>query len=345
MPRDPSKTEPPTPFRLEEAKRRGYIPRSREVTSLLVIIGVLVLLWFTGKAVLSGFSEGISTFFTGVQPGGILSVVVSLIMKILAPVFLVAVLFAVIGSLIQTGATFTTKTLEPNLEKLNPVKGLQRFVSLQGVVELLKSVAKIAIAGYIAFAILKAEAFGISEIAGYDVGGILSKASRTIFKVVIYSSIALGLIAILDYFYQRWEWYQSLWMTKTEVREELKRYEGDPAVKGRLRRRMREITRLRMIAEVPRADVVITNPTHVAVALRYERGKMKAPKVVAKGMGYLATRIIEIAKEHGVTIYRDPPLAWALYKSAEIGDFIPPALYRAVAQVLAYVMKLKGIQV
>ena len=343
--RDPSKTEPPTPQRISEAKSKGHLPKSREITSFLVLIGTLVSLWYLGKGIFGGFSEGVVSFFGRAvfEPSDdLFAMIFLLIAKILLPVLAVAAILAVVGNLIQTGPITTPNMLSPNLDKLNPMKGLKRVFSPTSLIEVAKSIVKISVAGFVVFMVLRSQSPKLSEMLGLDISGILSGAASIVFKVILYSSIMLVAVAILDYFWQRREWYYSLWMTKSEVKEEMKRYEGDPLVKSRLRRRMLQIARLRMMAEVPRADVVITNPVHIAVALKYEKGRMKAPRVVAKGMGYIAQKIKELAQQNNVIIYEDPPLAWAIFKSTEIGDFVPPSLYRAVAQVIAYVMRVKG---
>jgi len=172
----------------------------------------------------------------------------------------------------------------------------------------------------------------IDEFFGIDISESLSRSYSFVAKLVGIIIAFLAFLSVADYIWQRWDWWKSLMMSRSELKEEMRRYEGDPTVRGRVRRRMFEMARLRMMAEVPRADVVITNPTHIAIALKYERGKMRAPRVVAKGMNFLAQRIVEVAKENNVPIYQDPPLAWALYKSTNIGEYIPENLYKAVAK-------------
>ncbi len=335
------KTEPPTPHKIEEAKQRGFVPRSREITGLFVLIAIVVFLWFAGERVISSFGEGMGVMGASEVSGGVISFLLNIVVKIIFPVLIIAFIFAVVGNVVQTGFTLSTKAFEPKVEKFNPAENAKRIFSTRGLVEFTKSVAKASFILGILFTIVIFSYTKIDEFFGLDTSHMLPKSASFVLKVIAIILFFLVVLSVVDYAWQRWDWWRSLMMSRSELREEMRRYEGDPQVRGYIKRRMFEMARVRMMAEVPRADVVITNPTHIAVAIKYERGKMKAPQVVAKGMNYIAQKIVEIAKENDIPIYQDPPLAWALYKTTKIGDFIPENLYKAVAKVLAYVIMLK----
>jgi len=338
------RTEPPTPHKIEEARERGFVPKSREIVGLAILLSFFIFLWFAGKKIIDGFSEGMNIMGASELSGGVISFALDIIWKIAIPIFIVAIVAAIIGNVIQTGFFFAPKALEPKIEKFSPAQNFSRIFSLRNFVEFVKSAGKASIILGVLFLFLYISYSKIDELFGIDISDSISKSASLTAKIF---GIIIGFLAVLsiaDYIWQRWDWWKSLMMSRSELREEMRRYEGDPTVKGRIRRRMFEMARIRMMAEVPRADVVITNPTHIAVAIKYERGKMKAPRVVAKGMNFIAQKIVEIAKENNVPIYQDPPLAWTLYKSVNVGDYIPESLYKAVAKVLAYVIMLKQKQ-
>lgn len=335
------KTEPPTPHKIEEARQRGFVPKSREITGLIILISIVVFLWFAGERIITSFGEGMEIIGVQGVSGNVISFLLNILVKIIFPILLIAFIFAVVGNIIQTGFVISTKAFEPRAEKFNPAENAKRIFSTRGLVEFTKSVAKASFVLGILFAVLFISRSKIDEFFGIDISGILPKSASFVLKVVSIIIFFLVVLSVVDYAWQRWDWWRSLMMSRSELKEEMRRYEGDPQVRGYIRRRMFEMARIRMMAEVPRADVVITNPTHIAVALKYERGKMKAPQVIAKGMNYIAQKIVEIARENNIPIYQDPPLAWALYKTTKVGDFIPENLYKAVAKVLAYVIMLK----
>jgi flagellar biosynthetic protein FlhB len=338
------KTEPPTPHKIEEARERGFVPKSREIVGLAILLAFFIFLWFVGKKIIDGFSEGMNIMGASELSGGVISFALDIIWKIAIPIFIVAIVAAIIGNVIQTGFFFAPKAFEPKIEKFSPAQNFSRIFSLRNFVEFVKSAGKAFVVLGVVFLFLYISYSKIDEFFGIDISDSISKSASLTAKIVGIIIGFLALLSIADYIWQRWDWWKSLMMSRSELREEMRRYEGDPTVKGRMRRRMFEMARMRMMAEVPRADVVITNPTHVAVAIKYERGKMKAPRVVAKGMNFIAQKIVEIAKENNVPIYQDPPLAWTLYKSVNVGDYIPESLYKAVAKVLAYVIMLKQKQ-
>jgi flagellar biosynthetic protein FlhB len=220
---------------------------------------------------------------------------------------------------------------------------MKRFVSLKSLVELGKSIIKILFIGGIAYLILKSDLEEFPNLIQQEVGQIVVFIARVSLKLFFLVSLAMIVLAVLDYIYQRWQYEQDLKMTKQEVKDEFKQSQGDPKVKARIRGVQLEMARRRMMEAVPEADVVITNPTHLAIALKFDSREMIAPRVVAKGAGFVAQRIREIAEENRIPLVEEKPLAQALYKMVEIGDYIPAELYRAVAEVLAYVYRLKGM--
>ena len=244
----------------------------------------------------------------------------------------------------QFGFLFTTESLTPKMSRLSPINGLKRLFSLRSLVELAKSVLKVVTVGTAAFILIRSELHVVPGLVLSSVVDILAFTGWVAFKICLGACGALIILAALDYAYQRWEHEKNLRMTKQEVKDEYKQTEGDPKVKARIRSIQLETARRRMMEAVPEADVVITNPTHLAVALRFDGTKMAAPCVVAKGAGHVAERIKQIAAEHGVPIVENRPLARTLIKTVDIGASIPAELYKAVAQILAYVYRLKGIR-
>jgi flagellar biosynthetic protein FlhB len=250
---------------------------------------------------------------------------------------------AIASNVIQFGFLFTLKPLTPKLDKLNVISGIKRIFSLTVLFELIKNLAKLTVALFLSYFLVK---YLLNDFLVYMTGSINNQIyvlSKTIIILVMSFAFLSVPIAIADFLYRRYEYEENLKMTKDEVKEERKSYEGNPLVKREIRKRMRQLALKRMIAEVPKADVVITNPEHYAVALKYERGKMHAPKVIVKGQDLIAQKIKEVAKEHGIKIVEDPPLARTLYSSCEIGDYIPENLYEAVAKILAEIYKAKKV--
>lgn len=259
----------------------------------------------------------------------------------LAPVLAAVTVVAMGSNLLQIGLLFSTQAVAPSFDRINPLKGFSRIASKEALLQLGRSLIKILIIGYVGYVTVRGEIdriptlpmLEVTEIAHY----IVTVSSRLVWRVCA----LLLLLGILDYGVRRWEFERGLRMTKQEVKEETKQREGDPHIKARVRSLQRDMARRRMMAAVPKADVVVTNPTHFAVALLYERGRMEAPQVVAKGRNHLALRIREVAQQHGVPIVEDQPLARALYDSTELNHAVPVNLYKAVAEVIAYVYRLK----
>jgi len=264
---------------------------------------------------------------------------------ILGAILLGLMLLGVLAGYAQVGFLFTFEPIKPKWEKLNPLNGIKKiFISKRSVVELLKGLLKLTIVGVVAYKSLQGVIAESIMIMDSDAGSILGFMVSSAFSVTMKTGLAFLVIAFLDYLFQRYQHQQELKMTKEEVKEETKMTEGDPLIKSRIRSIQRDVARRRMMQEVPKADVVITNPTHIAVALKYDMATMSAPKVVAKGAEKLAEKIRTLALENSVPVLEDKPLAWALYKSVEVNETIPADLFQAVAQTLAYIYQLKGIK-
>jgi flagellar biosynthetic protein FlhB len=263
---------------------------------------------------------------------------------IVFPLLLGLTLVGLLSNFLQVGFLFTLEPLELNLEKMNPISGIKRvLISRRSMVELLKNLLKIAIVGLVAYSALDGLTEESMSLMDTSVASVMAYMTHAAVMIGLKVGIAFLALAAADYMYQRFEYERELRMTKQEVKEELKSQEGDPLIKSRIRSIQRQIAYKRMMQDVPKADVVITNPTHLAVAIKYESSSMSAPKVVAKGADIIAQRIREIAEEHGVPMIEDKPLAQALYKTVDVGEQVPEKLFQAVAQVLAYIYRLKNM--
>lgn len=258
------------------------------------------------------------------------------------PIMLVLMIVALGANLAQVGILFTSKPLEPKLDKLNVVKGMGRLVSKKALFDLSRDVFKLSLIGLIGYLAVTAEMKFVPLLPEMSISQIIGFLGSAAFRVALKCCLMLIILAVIDYAYQKWEYEKSIKMTKQEIKEEMKNTEGNPQVKGRIRQVQRDAAFRRMMSDVPKADVVVTNPTHIAVALQYDTESMDAPRVLAKGQRLIAERIKEIAEEHGILIVENKPLARALFKACEVGQQIPASLFRAVAEVLAYVYKLKG---
>ncbi len=351
MPRgsDQDKTEPATPKRRQEARKKGQVAQSREIPSVFVLVSALGVFLFSGLYTLERLTSlmrsllqniGTLQFESGTVFAFLLQGIQQMIL-ILMPVMLAVLIAGIAANLIQVGFLFTPGPLTPKLTKLNPISGMKKFVSIRALEELVKSLIKLLVVGGVAFLMVRSQLDSIPSMIQMSVGGILSFIANVSFKICFYTCLVLIVLAASDYAFQRWQHEKDLRMTKQEVKDERKQSEGDPSVKARIKSVQRDMARRRMMEAVPNADVVITNPTSLAIALQYEAEKMMAPRVVAKGAGFIAERIKKIAEKNDVPILEHKPLAHTLFK-VEIGDFIPVNLYRAIAEILAYVYRLKG---
>jgi flagellar biosynthesis protein FlhB len=337
------KTEPGTQKKRDEARTNGQIVRSRDLVSLAVMSGILFTLYFTGRAFMENMSRMMGDMLSlryGRDLSRVLNVAATETFWMLAPLFIIAALAAILASVVQGGVVF--KPLTPSFEKLNPLKGLQKLFSLEGLMETAKSFLKLTVGVLVFYIVINQVMSYLPPLAAMDVKDVLPVAMDIIVRAVLYGLGFFAVIAAIDYLNQWWQFERSLKMSKEEIREESKESEGDPLLKARIRSLQREAARRRMMHEVPKATVVITNPTHLAVALKYEKGGLAAPRVIAKGAGVIASNIRDIARRHGIPLVEDKPLARALYK-LELDSAIPQELYKAVAKILAYIYKLRGV--
>jgi flagellar biosynthetic protein FlhB len=345
------RTEKPTPKRKQDARRKGQVAQSKEVAGVLILMLSLTLFTLAGAWMFAYLSQYLRGAFETIasakihEPAGaevLLIQTAGIIFKLTLPVMGLALVAGLAGNVAQFGFVLSGHALTPKLSKLNPVSGLKRLFSLRSLVELIKSLLKIVLIGGVAFVVVQKELQVIPTLPHQSVFDILFFVGRVAFKIFFYVTVVLLVLAGLDYAYQRWEHERELKMTRQEVKDELKQTEGDPRVKARIRSIQMETARKRMLEAVPDADVVITNPTHLAVALQFDADTMAAPCVVAKGAGSVAERIRKIAAEHAIPVVENKPLAQTLFKTVDIGGSIPVELYRAVAEILAYVYRLKG---
>lgn len=344
------KTEQATPHRREEARKQGQVARSQELNSFAIVFCGLLFLFFTAPIMVHGIAEMAQYVFAnlGAAPGNDADAVMYVrgmgkrVLMILAPLFLAMVVVGIFVNVIQVGFRISPKGLEPKFDKFNFVSGLKRLFSRRSLFQLVRDVIKLALIGTVAYFAVRAEEHYFIALTDADVGGIMSFAGAAVFRVGLKIVLSLFALAVFDYLYQRWDFERSIRMTKHEVKEEHKQHEGSPEIRARVRQVQRELARMRMSQEIPGADVVVTNPTRLAVALKYDTETMGAPTVVAKGARLLAKKIRELALEAGVPIVENAPLARAIYASVEVGGVIPAELYRACAEVLAYVYRLRG---
>lgn len=346
---DLEKTEPASQRRLEQAREEGQVPQSRELSAFLVLMAGAGTLWVTGAwlaqriggAVSQGLTFGRAEAFDSAALPALLLGQVQEALLTLAPLLFALVVAALGGALLLGGFNLSSKALAADWTRLDPLKGFGRMFSAYSVGELVKAILKSLLVGGVVVWVILHDRDALFALFGQPVeSGLQSVAQLILFSTLVIVG-SMFLIVAADVPFQLWQYYRRLRMTKEEVRKEMKELEGDPQLKARIRSQQREMARRRMMAAVPKAQVVVTNPTHFAVALAYDE-KMPAPRVVAKGRGAIAQRIREIAQEHGVPLLEAPSLARALHAHTEIDDVIPAALYRAVAEVMAYVYQLNA---
>jgi flagellar biosynthesis protein FlhB len=347
--KDQERTEQASPKRREEAKKRGQVAKSQEVASVTILLSCSILFYFTSRGMAeklmslmrTGFHDAATTEITGETLQMLLWGWAYKIFMLIFPVLLTVFIAGLLANYLQVGFIFSAESLEPKLDKIDPLRGFQKIFSLRSAIELLKNLIKLSIIGLVVFLTLEKEMDDLIPLMDQDAWGMMIYMAGVTFKILMNTCWVLIVLAVLDYIYQKWEFEKGLRMSKQEVKEEFKHTEGDPVVKARIRRLQREQARKRMMAKVPKADVVITNPTHLAVAIEYDGKSMQAPTIVAKGAGFIAEKIKEIAKANGVPVVENKPVAQLLYKIVDIGQSIPENLYKAVAEILAYVYNLK----
>lgn len=348
----PEQTEKPTPKRRSEARGRGQVAKSPDVSQACVFLGAVIVLHLTFLPGLDAVARMMVVTFDNVHSADPLNIhsVFGLFVRAFWPLVAVisllmgtSALIGILANMAQVGFMFTLKPIQPKFSALNPLTGFQRiFVSKQTLINLLKQLLKLVAVGIIVYSGLSAQISHIYEIAHLSQHDLLMLIDTVIYGIGIRYGVVLLLLGILDYFYQRHTLEDSMKMTKQEVKDEAKQSEGPQEAKQAVKKRQREFARKRMMAAVPKATVVVTNPTHFAVALEWDEEKMAAPVVTAKGADLLARRIRELAKEHRIPIMENPPLARTLYERVVLDTPIPPNLYAAVAQVIAFVYRLKN---
>jgi flagellar biosynthetic protein FlhB len=349
--RTDERTEPATPRRREEARERGHVARSSDLSSAVVLLAAVLALEFLGRPLTGGIFSAAAGVLGGLgrldgDGGNLFLACGSLFSAALlgfAPFLLIVVAAALGANLLQVGFLFTGHPLVPRLERLDPVEGLARIFSVRSLARLLAGILKVGAVGAVVALTIWSERRRLTGLSGLSFEQELGAATGLVWVLSLRAALVLLVLAILEYGYQRWQYERDLRMSRQEVREELKRFEGDPRIRERRRAIQRRLAMQRMMQRVPEATVVVTNPTHLAVALEYAPERMEAPVVAAKGAELMARRIREVALEHGVPIVERRELAQALYRSAEVGQAVPAELYQAAAEVLAYVYRLRGM--
>ncbi|QMV40155.1 flagellar biosynthesis protein FlhB [Cohnella cholangitidis] len=344
------KTEKATPKKRSESRNKGQVAKSPEIPSSLILLASICCLLMLGpflqKEILSLFGDTLlhrlNMEVTDQNVLGLFSQYAIQILIVLSPIFIIAVVVAFASYYVQIGWLFTFEPLKPKLDKLNPINGAKNIFGMRTIVEFLKSSLKLIAVGLIVFMLLWSERDRLMDLAHLPVQDIFAFVTSLTMQMGIYVAALLLILAIGDFMYQRYEFEKNMRMSKQDIKDEYKNIEGDPLIKGKIKERQRRMALMRMMQEVPNADVIITNPTHFAVALKYDASKMDAPTVIAKGQDYLALRIREIAKQNEVITMENKPLARALYERTEVGQSVPGDLFQAVAEVLAYVYRLKG---
>lgn len=350
------KTEKATPKKLEDARKEGRVARSSDLINGLMLLLMFFVLRIFGNFMAKGFLESFVKYYNKTpdismeifdvkQAVNLGNEIVFDIVIACLPVLIGSFLVAFVGNVVQIGWKVTTKPLKPKLDRLNPIGGLKRMFSQEKVVELIKSILKVLAIAIVAYNEVKDRWLFILNLYDFEFMQAIINIFDIVLDVGVKISVLFVIIGIADFGYQKWKHLHDLRMSKQEVKDEMKQSEGDPQVKGRIRQKMREGARRRMMQELPKADVVITNPTHFAVAIKYDKEKAEAPYVLAKGADYVAATIKEAAKEHKIEIVENKPLARMLYYNVEIGEQIPPELYQMVAEVLAYVYSVKNKEI
>lgn len=348
------RTEQPTGKRLRDARKKGQVPRSRDLVQSGTLAASLVALGWFGAPLVEGLGRAVRTGLAGLHrfPARDLTVDelsamtfsgLQTLVALVGPIALTSVVVTIALFSVQGGWVFATEALQPNFGRLNPANGVKRLGFSTGGIDTVKMLVLVSVIGYLSYRVVWGDLLQSARFARLSPFDAALAGWADAVRLLKQCAFAMLAVAAADYGVQRWRMMKSLKMTKQEVKDELKMTDGNPEIKARVRRIQMTQARQRMLAAVPKATVVITNPTHFAVALEYQRGVLAAPRVVAKGQGHLAQTIKAIAREHGVPMVENVPLAQALYKSSEVGDFIPAELFEAVAEVLAYLIRLKQL--
>ena len=343
------KTEKATPKKKQESRKKGQVAKSQDVNTAFILLFVFLIFWFIGSfAVEQMFSIAQFTFqeylLMELTESNVRTMFVDFTVQavlIVAPIMLVAMLAAVFSNYLQVGVLFAPEAIKMKLEKLDPIKGFKRIFSVRALVEFLKSMLKITLVGLVTFSVLWIFMDEILKLSLYSVGEGVRLVGNLMVMMGLAVAFLLLFLSVLDYMYQKYDHEKNIKMSKQDLKEEYKKTEGDPLIKSKIKEKQKQMAMSRMMQEVPKADVVITNPTHYAVALKYNDQDMNAPVVIARGVDFIALKIINVAKNNEVITVENRPLARALYSQAEIGDQVPEDLFRVVAEVLAYVYRIQ----
>lgn len=346
------KTEQATPKKKKEAREKGNVLQSREVNSAFVLLAVFIMI--NSFATFIGITMKNTTAYIYEQylsvdyifsiknlQNLLISGMINFFI-IVAPIALTSLVVGVAASYLQVGVLFTTKPLAVDINKINPIEGFKRMFSMKSVMEIFKALIRIILVGYMSYSYIKQQINFILNTVGMDISIILKSILKMSTSIGIRLGTVLAVLAALDYFYQKYDYDKKLKMSKQEIKEEYKQTEGNPQIKSKIKEKQREMSMRRMMQDVPKADVIITNPTHFAIAIIYNPQEFDAPKVIAKGQDLIAQNIKKIAQENNIAIVENKPLARTLYDSVEIGQFVPPELYQAIAEVLAYVYRINN---
>lgn len=344
------KTEDPTPKKIEESRKRGQVALSREINNWLMLFTGTVVVLTIGPSTMSGLKSHMQQYFEKAHimpsvPGGLGFVLGESYWQVLSYLFLPLLIFVIVaamGPLLQIGPLFAPEIIKPDFSKVSPLKGFKRLFSMRSIMEFVKGLLKIGIIGTVGVILLIPFYSEVEHLVGMPIPLMMDELTHLVFLLMSGILLALLIIAVADLVYQRYEHYKKMRMTKQELKDEYKQTEGDPHVRAKLRQLRAEKASQRMMQAVPEADVIITNPTHYSIALKYDPEEMDAPVLIAKGVDELAMRIREVANENDIPLYENKPLARVLYDTVEIDQMIPGEHYRAVAEVISYVFQLKG---
>ena len=344
------KTEKATPKKRQESRQKGQVAKSTDINTAIILLFVFIFLWiigsFVGKEIITFiqfmYQEYLLFTLTVENVQSLFLEITTQAVMVVAPIMVIAAIAGIFSNYLQVGFLFAPEAIEMKLSKLDPIQGFKRIYSVRAIVELLKSLLKIALVGVVTFAVLWLSMDQILMMSLIPVADSLSFVATTTVTMGVAVSILLIFLAVLDYMYQRYDHEKNIRMSKQDIKDEYKKTEGDPLIKSKIKEKQRQMAMQRMMQEVPKADVVITNPTHYAIALKYDGDKMDAPVVVAKGVDFIAQKIKGIAKHHEIITVENRPLARALYDQTDIGDEVPEQLFKAVAEVLAYVYRIKN---
>ena len=345
------KTEPATPKKKRESLEKGQVAKSQDVNSAMILLSAVLLVLFLGGSMVTQMKDTMgmickNLFYEDFNADTFVALVMDISLKNLKGVLPIMGGFMIVGliaSYSQVGIIFSRKALIPDFKRLNPIAGVKKLVSKRSLIKTAMSLVKLSIMGGIAYVSIMNDLEPLMELVSMRTEEIFSSASGLIFGITLKIAIILLILSLLDFLYQRWQHSKDLMMTKNEVKQESKQSEGDPLIKSRVKAAQREMSRKRMMQAIPDADVVVTNPTHYAVALKYDASTMEAPKVVGKGIDLIALKIREIAEENNIPIVEDRVLARVLYSTVELDGEVPAKLYQAVAKVLSYVYQLRNI--